>query len=99
MIRTHLSGGQLKNDNEYACCDLDQSIKRFWEIETFGTETCETRIYTDEENAALTQVKESLSYDDTTHRYTVGVPWKADRPKLPDNRESAKSRLRWTEKS
>ena len=53
MIRTHLSGGQLKNDNENACCDLDQSIKRFGEIETFGTETCETRIYTDEENAAL----------------------------------------------
>ena len=28
------------------------------------------------------------------YRYKVGVPWKEDRPTLPDNREAAVSRLR-----
>jgi hypothetical protein len=68
------------------------------EIETCGTEVDQPRIYTEEENAALTQVKESLSYDPNNHRYTVGVPWKANRPKLPDNRKQAMSCLRNTER-
>ena len=41
----------------------------------------------------MTQVRESFSYDTTTNRYTVGVPWKPERTNLPDNREQAKSRL------
>ena len=98
VIRTLFSRDLLKSDGEDVCCDVDQSIKRFWEIETCGTEVDQPRIYTAEENAALTQVKESLSYDPNTHRYTVGVPWKANRPKLPDNRKQAMSRLCNTER-
>ena len=39
-----------------------------------------------------------MSYDTTTNRYSVGVPWKPERPKLPDNREQAMSRLCNTER-
>jgi hypothetical protein len=98
VIRTLFSRDSLKSDSGDVCCDVDQSIKRFWEIETCGTEVDQPRIYTEEENAALTQVKESLSYDPNTHRYTVGVPWKANRPKFPDNRKQAMSRLCNTER-
>ena len=96
VIRTFLSRNVLNGGSD--CCDVDQSIKRFWEVEACGSETIQPEIYTEEEKAALRQIEESLSYDAITHRYTVGVPWKPDRPKLPDNREQAMSRLRNTEK-
>ena len=89
VIQTLLSRSSLSSGN--TCCDVDQSIKRFWEVEACGSETTQPEIYTEE--ATLTQVKESLSYDTTTNRYTVGGPWKPERPKLPDNREQAMSRL------
>ena len=88
----------MKCGNSAGCCDVDQRLKRFWEIETCGTESYEAKVYTEEENEALTRVKESLSYDATTKRYTVGVPWKTNRPKLPDNFQLAVSRLRSTER-
>ena len=91
VIRTLLSRSSLSSGT--TCCDVDQSIKRFWEVEACGSETTQPEIYTEEEQAALTQVKESLSYDTTTNRYTVGVPWKPERPKLPDNREQAMPHL------
>ena len=96
VIRTLLSRSSLSSGNN--CCDVDESIKRFWEVEACGSETTKPEIYTKEEQAKLTQVKESLSYNTTTNRYTVGVPWKPERPKLPDNREQAMSRLCNTER-
>ena len=96
VIRTLFSRDPLSNGS--ACCDVDRSIKRFWEVEACGSETTQPEVYTEEEKAALTQVKESLKYDITTRRYTVGVPWKPGRPKLPDNREQAMSRLCNTER-
>ncbi|CAB4025564.1 Hypothetical predicted protein, partial [Paramuricea clavata] len=44
----------------------------------------EQAIYTEEENAALTQVKESLSYNANTHRCTVGRYAKTDGISLND---------------
>ena len=96
VIRTLFSRDPLSNGS--ACCDVDRSIKRFWEVEACGSETTQPEVYTEEEKAALTQVKESLKYDITTRRYTVGVAWKPGRPKLPDNREQAMSRLCNTER-
>ena len=96
VIRTLFSRDPLNSQSP--CCDVDQSLKRFWEVETCGSEITPPEVYTEEEKAALAKVKESLSYDTTTHRYTVGVPWKPDRPKLPDNREQAISRLCNTER-
>jgi hypothetical protein len=98
VTRTLFSRDSMKCGNSAGCCDVDQRLKRFWEIETCGTESYEAKVYTEEENEALTRVKESLSYDATTKRYTVGVPWKTNRPKLPENFQLAVSRLRSTER-
>ncbi len=46
----------------------------------------------------MQKVKESISYNSTSRRYTIGVPWKEERPTLPDNHEAAVSRLRSTER-
>ena len=46
----------------------------------------------------MKRVKESVTYNRSTYGYKVGVPWKEDRPTLPDNREAAVSRLRSMER-
>ena len=46
----------------------------------------------------MKKVKQSVTYNRSTCRYKAGVPWKKDRPTLPDNREAAVSRLRSTER-
>ena len=43
-------------------------------------------------------MEESISYDNLTGRYKIGVLWKQDRPALPNNREAAVSRLHNSEK-
>ena len=53
--------------------------------------------YAEEEQLAMKKVKQSVTYNRSTCRYKVGVPWKEDRPTLPDNRKAAFSRLRSTE--
>ena len=46
----------------------------------------------------MKKVKESVIYNRSTYRYKVGVPWKEDRPTLPDNSEAAVFRLPSTER-
>ena len=44
------------------CCDVDCTLKGFWEIENCGIEKHDTAIFTEEENEALKKLKESISY-------------------------------------
>ena len=44
------------------CCDIDCTLKGFWEIENCGIETHDTVILIEEENEALKKLKESISY-------------------------------------
>ena len=50
VIGTLLSRSALSIGN--TCCDVDQSIKRFWEVEACGSATTQPEIYTEEEQAA-----------------------------------------------
>ena len=95
VIRTFLSR-QPNVVVRNSCCDIDQNLKRFWEVESCGTETNDVDILTESEKKALDLVSESLLYQNG--RYQVAVPWKDDKPKLPDNRSMATSRLHSTEK-
>ena len=52
---------------------------------------------TDEEKVALEKVSRSVRYNN--ERYSVAVPWKEQRPWLPNNRQMAESCLLSTEKS
>lgn len=73
------------------CCDIDRTLKGFGEIENCGIEGHDTVIFTEEENEALEKLKGSIRY--TGKGYKVGVPWKEDKPRLPDNCQTALSRL------
>ena len=79
------------------CCELDQTLKRFWEIESYGTEVSGRIVCTKEERLALETVSSSVRYSDG--RYSVAVPWKEQRPCLPNNLQVAESRLRSTERN
>ena len=77
------------------CCDIDHILKRFWEVENCGTERVDNVIFTEEENEVLKKLKASIHY--TGNGYKVGVPWKEDKPLLPNNCRTALIRLRNTE--
>ncbi len=98
VTRTLFSWDSIKCESSSVCYDVDQSLRRFWKIDTCGSESHESKVYTEEENEAPMRIKKSVSYDDTTNRYTVGVPWKANRRKVPDNRQQAVSCLCSTER-
>ena len=85
------------SDGRESCCDVDISLKRFWEIEKSGTERTDRLVLTEEERLALNKVKHSLQYE--KGRYRVAVPWKDEKPELPDTKPMALSRLRSTEKN
>ena len=76
---------------------MDQTLKRFWEIESYGTELCDRIVCTEEEKVALEKVSSSVRYNNG--RYSVAVPWKEQRPQLPNNRQMAESRLLSTERN
>ena len=54
-------------------------------------------VLTEEERLTLSKVKDSLQYENG--RYRVAVPWKDDKPELPDTKPMALPRLRSTERN
>ena len=96
-VRSLLSRRTVDDAGEHSCCDLDRTLKGFWEVEDFGIGTITPPVMTEEERAALEKVKNSCTV--VEERYQVGVPWKRGQPKLPDNYAIAKSRLVSTEKN
>ncbi|XP_044164891.1 uncharacterized protein LOC114973744 [Acropora millepora] len=97
VIRTLFTREPLWNERKRSCCDVDNSLKRFWEIEKSGTDREDRLVLTEEERLALNKVKDSLEYENG--RYRVAVPWKDDKPELPDTKPMALSRLRSTERN
>ena len=76
--------------------EINDSLTRFWEIETLGIQQSKPEMMTREEKIAFEKVCHSLIHDG--ERYQVAVPWKSASPVLPNNYEMACSRLRKTEK-
>ena len=74
----------------------NDSLKRFWEIQTLGIHENGVQAMTREEKFALDKTRLSLVHDG--ERYQVATPGKTDCPMLPNNYEMANSRLRNTEK-
>ena len=56
--------------------NLNQSLKRFWEVESVKSEP-EHQVMSQEEKSVLARVRESLLNDGEC--YEVAVPWQADR--------------------
>ena len=97
VIRALFSKEPVWSEGRESCCDVDNSLKRFWEIEKSGTERTDRLVLTEEERLALNKVKDSLKYE--KGRYRVAVPWKDEKSELPDTKPMALSRLRSTEKN
>ena len=85
------------NKAKVDCCDVNSTLRRFWEVESYGTDTKRSAVMTKEEKNALNRVESSLTHNRS--RYSIAVPWKEGGPTLPNNREMAKKRLESTEKS
>ena len=75
--------------------DLDQLVRKFWEVEEFTTDLGTECLNQDEKKAVQT-VEESLQY--SNGRYTVGVPWRTKPTPIPGSYKLAHKRLLMTEK-
>ena len=86
-----------QQDNVESCCDVSGALRKFWEVENYGTDVKRAEVMTQEEKIALEKVASSIMY--TGSRYRVPVPWKQSCPELPYSREMAVKRLESTEKN
>ena len=74
---THTYIVREQQENSYKISNL---LRRFWEIENYGTST-EFHPLTTDEKASLEKLEESIRYVDG--RYQVAIPWKDGEPALP----------------
>lgn len=75
--------------------DLNALLKRFWDLETMGI-TPPKPVMTTDETAAWHKVSKSIKFEND--HYVVAVPWRNERPSLPNNRPLAEKRLESTER-
>ncbi|RXN14104.1 zinc knuckle [Labeo rohita] len=68
---------------------VSQHPKAFWEIESLGITMKRTE--NPEEEEALLQFEKTTQYKDG--RYKVELPWRPDKPELPDDYRTAKKRF------
>ena len=66
-----------------ACSDLDDYLKRFWELESLGV--------TDDETSVYEKLAQQIQHDG--RRYKVSLPWKEHHPLLPDHYDLCHKRL------
>ena len=71
-------------------------LKRFWDLESIGITTTGQLHLTPEDKLAWDKVNNSLKFDG--QHYEVAVPWRDERPQLPNNLPMAKKRLVSTER-
>lgn len=97
IVHSFLTVGQTKGnciDEQY---DVNNVLRKFWEVDSYGTQADRTNVLTKVEKEALNIVQSSLQY--TGSRYQVAVPWKENKDLLCNNREAALKRLEKTEKN
>ena len=71
---------------------LSQNVEQFWAIESYGTTKNDVSLLPKNEQRAI-HILESTTVK-KMNRYEVGLLWKSDEPKLPNNRALAVSRLK-----
>ena len=96
VMQSFFSKGAHINEATRRCCDINSTLRKFWEIEDYGTETKRSDVMTKEEKFAMQKMKESLKHD--VSHYSLAVPWKENCPTPPNNREMAMKRLESTER-
>jgi len=71
-------------------------LKRFWDLESIGIISTGQPQLTPEDKLAWDKVNKSLKFNG--QHYEVAVPWRDERPQLPNNLPMAKKRLVSTER-
>ena len=87
--------GQVAAKQDY--CNINDTLRKFWEVESYGTDIKRSEVMTKEEKAAFEKLKSSLVF--TGRRYRLSVLWKENGPELPQNKEMALKRLESTERN
>ena len=75
--------------------DLNATLKRFWDLETMGITPLRS-VMTSDKSVAWHKVSTSIQFENGL--YVVAVPWRNERPSLPNNRPLAEKRLESTER-
>ena len=70
---------------------VNETLKRFWELESIGIAEIENPVMSQEEERAVADFNRGLNFDG--HNYEVRLPWKRDPPKLESNYVQALRRL------
>ena len=86
----HSVHGQGQTDGE-----LSSLVKRFWDLESIGVTASSVTEMTPVEKMAWKKAQSSMRFNGV--RYEIAVPWKDDRPKLPNNILMAEKRLKSVE--
>eukprot|EP00117_Sycon_ciliatum_P035424 scpid12780/ scgid2970/ len=81
---------------ETAPQDVHDSLAQLWVIEEFNKMQPQQPVLSSEEREAVRASQQSLQLVDG--HYEVGIPWRGERPNLPDNFPAAVKRLRSTER-
>ena len=76
--------------------ELNCLLKRFWDLESIGNTSSGQQHLTPEDKLAWTKVNNSLKFGG--QHYEGAVPWRDERPQLPNNLPMAKKRLVSTER-
>ena len=64
-------------------CGVNETLKRFWELESVGISESEDPVMSQEEECAVADFNRGLNFDG--HNYEVRLLWKRDPPKLESN--------------
>ena len=75
---------------------VNETLKRFWELESIGIAEIEDPVMSQEEECAVADFNRGLNFDG--HNYEVRLPWKRDPPKLESNYAQALRRLESVER-
>ena len=70
---------------------LDDQLQLFWKMESAGVAPETKRGMSVEDQRALKKIEDSCVFEDG--HYVIGLPWKQDKPKLPNNKIMALNRL------
>ena len=90
------SGGIVNFSQSYcSSVTMDKELQKLWNMDVIRSDPIGD--FTPEEKSALTKASNSLKY--VGDRYQTSIPWKGDRPSLPDNRIAAEKRLKSLEAS
>ena len=94
-LQTSFTHTYLVREHRQDSDEISVLLCSFWEVEASGT-LKEAQILNYDDKLALEKVEKSIKYVDG--RYQVAIPWKDDKPELPDNYNMAVRRLFNTEK-